>query len=131
MVYISLIFIIFFSIGLGVIIGLKMSELKTGKSGVLSRLSSFADPILRRKLETGKVILGHANFTNVGKVFGVVAENLFHIFGTAGLFISKHYARFMCWIRGRKYIRGGGVVSFFLRNVAESKGEKRDQNHES
>ncbi|MDO8482725.1 MAG: hypothetical protein Q7S86_02820 [bacterium] len=127
----SLIFILFSAIGMVLVVGFKISEIKTGKSGALARASITADPHLRRKIDAGKKVFRHVNTTNIRKILGFAVEKLFHIFGTAGLFVSKHHARSMRWIKGRKYIKGGGVVSFFLKNVAESKEEKRDQNHES
>ncbi len=126
MTYISLIFILLSVAGLVLLVGLKMSEIKTAKPGALARWSSVADPLILRKLEMGKEVLGQANRTNTRKVLAVAAERLFHIFGTAGLFVSKHYTRFKNWVKGKKFLKGGGVVSFFLRNVSESKGEKKD-----
>src|SRR3989338_3236369 len=123
MPYISLILVLFSVVGMVLIVGYKIIEIKTGKSGTLARVSTVTDPFLRKSIDAGKRVFGHANATNTRKVLRTVVETLFRAFGTAGLFVSKYYVRFLRWIKGRKYIKGGGVVSFFLKNVAESKGE--------
>ena len=128
MPYISLILVLFSVVGMVFIVGYKIIEIKTGKSGTLARVSTVIDPFLRKSIDAGKRVFGHANATNTRKVLRTVVETLFRAFGTAGLFVSKYYVRFLRWIKGRKYIKGGGVVSFFLKNVAESKGEKKDSN---
>lgn len=109
------------------IIGLKMLEIKTGKLGMFARLNVLVYPILSPKLDVGGKIFGMVNGSNTRKVLAVVAKGLFHVFGTAGLFISKYYIRLTRVIKGKKYINRGGVVSFFLRDVAESKEERKDK----
>ena len=121
MSYINLFFIFFSVTGLVLIVGLKILEIKTGKPKVLAWLSDIVDPIMRQKLDIGRRVVGHANATNTRKILGFVAVQLFHVFGTVGVFVSRYYNRSMQWIKGRKKIKGGGVVSFFLKNVAESK----------
>ncbi|KKW09464.1 MAG: hypothetical protein UY44_C0001G0029 [Candidatus Kaiserbacteria bacterium GW2011_GWA2_49_19] len=124
MPYISLILILFSTLGLFFIVGMKVSEVNTGKSGMFARISGISDPILRRKLDAGSKVLGYINASNIRRFLRFFTSSLFHVFGTAGLFVSKHHVSFMRWIRGRRYIKGGGVVSFFLKNVSESKEEK-------
>lgn len=127
MPYISLTLILFAVAGLVFIVGTKISEIKSGKSGTLARFSMVVDPILRRRLDAGVRLCGNVNVANTRRILGSAAMGLFHIFGTVGLFVSKHYVRATRWVKGRKYIKGRGVVSFFLKSVAESKGEKKDE----
>lgn len=126
-VSVILILIIFSGFGLALIVSLKISEIRSGVPGLLAKLSDFSDSALKRKLESGKFFLGYANRTNARKVLGAVAGKLFHVFGTVGLFVSKRHASFMLWIKGRKFFKSRGVVSFFLKNVAESKGEEKGE----
>lgn len=111
---------------MSVLVWAKIFELKTGKQGFLTRLSNMADPALYKMINAAERTLGLVNGENTRKVLGVTTVKLFHVFGTAGLFVSKYHSRCKEWIRGRKHIKHKGIVSFFLKNVAESKGEKKD-----
>ena len=121
----TLIFILFSVIGMVLVVGLKIFEIATGKSGALAKVSGVSDPIFFRMIVVGNKVFRYVSTTNIRKILGLAVKKLFHIFGIAGLFVAKHHARFARWIKGRKYLKGGGVVSFFLKNVAESK-EKKD-----
>ena len=126
MPYISLFFILLSVAGLVTILGLKVGEVKTGKSEALVRLNISIGPIVRRNLLLWQGLVEQTNIANLRKMFSFATDGMFHIFGTFGLVVAKQYSRFKKWVGGRKYIKGRGVVSFFLRNVAESKGEKKD-----
>ncbi|MBI2476011.1 MAG: hypothetical protein HYV67_02100 [Candidatus Taylorbacteria bacterium] len=110
------------------VLAAKIVEIKTAKAGFLSRWSAAADPALRLKLEKIKFFLAHFNEANVRKILTMGTHGLFHLFGTAGLFVAKHYGRFASRLNGKRFLKGGGVVSFFLKNVAESKEKKKDMN---
>lgn len=106
--------------------------MKNGKLGFLGKLSAFLDPLLRKKLADCHALLKHVHERNVRKVARAAADGVFHVFGTAGLFVSKHYENIRSRVRGKKSLKTGGVVSFFLKNVSESKGQgNEDKNHES
>jgi hypothetical protein len=107
----------------------KIFEMQTGRVGFFTRVSVDLDPRIVRDVRTVRFfILRHVNLGNVKRVLTLVSGYLFHAFGTVGLFVAKHYGNFTRQIRGKKFIKGGGVVSFFLKNVAESKeeSEKKD-----
>jgi len=108
------------------VLAAKIIELRTGTAGFFSRLSVSTDPSLRRAIEKIKFLLSHFNASNARKILTTGAHSLFHIFGTIGLFVSKYYGRFTSRLNGKRNLSGGGVVSFFLKNVAESKEEKKD-----
>lgn len=103
--------------------------MNSGKVGHLAKLSVYVDPALHKKIVGGKEILRYVNWTNIRKVANIAIHNLFHLFGVAGLFVSKYYEKIKSLVRGKKTIKTGGVVSFFLKNMAESSKEK-EKNHE-
>lgn len=80
--------------------------------------------MLRHWVEKIKYFVSHFNVSNAKKVFTTGAHGVFHVFGTAGLFVSKHHKRLTNRVNGQRTIKSGGVVSFFLKHVAESKGEE-------
>jgi|GEM_PF-3217844 len=122
-----LIIIILSFTGIIFVLGAKIFEIRTGKTGILYRLSAFVDPTLRRQQEKTKFFLAHFNIPNVRKILTTGTHSLFHVFGIAGLFVSKHHKRITSRLNGKRNLSGGGVVSFFLKNVAESKEENRDK----
>ena len=113
---------------MSLIVWAKVLELKTGKPQALAKLGALADPFIRRRIDTGRKIFGRAGAVNVRRFFLILSNTLFHLFGITGLFVSKHYGRYSSWVKGRKFLKGKGTVSFFLRNVSESKEEKKDSN---
>lgn len=120
------ILILLSSAGIVFVLVAKALELKTGRAGILARASIVCDARIRVVVEQAKDFLSHITIPNSKRVFTLAAAHLFHAFGTAGLFVSKYYGRFTSRVKGKKFLKGGGVVSFFLKNVAESKGEKKD-----
>ena len=125
--YFNLVLILVSSAGILCIVVAKIVEIKTNRPGVLSRSSAAGDPIVRRKIEMIQALVSRFNKSTFESFFKIVAYAVFHIFGTAGLFLSKHYGRFTRWVRGKKFLKGGGAVSFFLKGMAESKGEKKEE----
>lgn len=121
--------IILFSLaGMTYMLASKIFEMKTGKTGLLTRASVIADPHIFRKVEEIKSTISRANLENARRVLRFVSKYLFHAFGTVGLLVAKHYGNFASRIRGKKFLKGGGVASFFLKDVAESKGEDKKDN---
>ena len=112
--------------GMGVLIGSKVREIKTGRPGFSTRASLSLDEPIHRKISEYKSWFAHVNKSNAEKLLKFAVYTLFHAFGTAGLFVSKHYSALMTKIKSRKSVKTGGVVSFFLKNVAESKDDKKD-----
>ncbi len=103
----------------------KIMEIKTGRPGILGRASASCDPIIRQKLLKLKDFLTHINAENLKKLLRFGAYHVFYIFGTVGLFVSKYYGNFLAFVKGKQFLKKGGVVSFFLKDVAESK--KKDE----
>lgn len=113
--------------GIFFILASKISEIKNGQTGVFGRLSASADPMFRRLVGRTRAVIGELTVANVKKILTAGSHGLFHIFGTAGLFVSKHHKRLTSRVNGKREIKGGGVVSFFLKRVAESSEEKKDE----
>ncbi len=106
----------------------KVFEIKTGKAGAFAKVSVAADPIFHQHKTTIRTFFSHVTKSNILKVVRFCIFNLFHIFGTIGLFISKHYTHLISRIRGKRFLKGHGPVSFFLKDVAESKSEEKNRN---
>ncbi len=121
-----LIVIVFSSVAIIFAVLSKNSEIQTGKGSFFSKFLTSHD----RKIVflTGEIkkILFHLNGRNIVKVFRSAAFGSIHFFGMVGLFLSKYYAKLSNRIKGKKFIKEGGVVSFFLKNMSESKGEEKE-----
>jgi hypothetical protein len=112
--------------GILFLLAAKFFEIRTGQVSAFGRLSVSVDPKLRRFVEKVKSFLSMLTFANLKSAITLGSHNLFHIFGTTGLFVSKHYKRITNRVNGQRTIKSGGVVSFFLKHVAESKEDKGD-----
>ena len=121
-----LVIILLSSAGMLFILAAKFSEIKTGEVGFFVRLSASCDPTFRHHIEKTRLFLSHFNGTNAGKVFTIGAHKLFHIFGIAGLFVSKYYKRLTNRVNGKRALKNKGVVSFFLKNMSESKPKEKE-----
>lgn len=121
--YIVLVIISF--VGIIFILTSKIAEIKNGNTGIINRLSVSAEPKLRHLVEKTRAILSELNMRNLKKVLTVGSHGLFHLFGTAGLFVSKHHKRLTNKVNGKRELKSGGVVSFFLKRVAEA--EKKEE----
>lgn len=118
--------ILFSLAGIVYVLASKIFEMKTGKPGLFTRMSASADPHILRTIETATLFTSRVNLRNVQRVLTFASGHLFHAFGTAGLFVAKHYGNFTSRVRGKKFLKSGGVVSFFLKDVAESKEENKN-----
>jgi len=118
--------ILFSLVGMVYVLASKIFEMQTGKTGVLTRASATLDPRIFHNIQSAKLFFSKLNFGNLQKFFGVASGYLFHAFGTVGLFVAKYYGNFTRRIKGKKILKGGGVVSFFLKDVAESKEDRKD-----
>ncbi|MES2087868.1 MAG: hypothetical protein V4467_02635 [Patescibacteria group bacterium] len=101
----------------------KFFEIKSGQPGVLTRVSLFADPTFSAfgsKLRRFWLELENFPFR---KVLHQFIQGVFHLFGVTGLFIAKYHKQF---INSKRQINEKGVVSFFLKDVAESRESKTD-----
>ncbi len=107
------------------LVGLKISEIKSGKASFVARASLSIDPLFRNQIEKAKGLIARFNKSSFERFFRVILLNIFHAFGTAGLFVSKQYKKVMERIRGKRFLKTGGIVSFFLKNVSESKAEDK------
>lgn len=114
------------SLGIAFILGSKVYEAKSAQAGVMSRASLYMDHKLNNFFDSVASFISEINHANARKTFVTLSHGLFHIFGTAGLFVSKHHKIFKEKIvNGHGTIKKKGVVSFFLKDVAESR-EKKD-----
>lgn len=123
-----LVFVLGSFLGIIVVLLAKVAEIRTGKLGFLHHFSVGADPVFRQVVQRAQLVLSHCNVTNFKKIFHTTAYSVFHIFGTAGLFVSKHYKRLINRVNGQKKLNGGGVVSFFLKHVKEARKEESKDN---
>ena len=121
-----LIIILLSLVGMIFVVKAKHVEITSGKGGFFSRLSDLADPVLSQYIEKIHFFISKLNAVNIRKVLIVLTHNLFHISGTVGIFVSEHYKKFKSRLNGKKDLHGGGVVSFFLKDVAESKEDRKD-----
>jgi len=119
--------IIFSAVGIVFLIVSKSIEIRTGKVSWFGNKSVSYDPIVRRKLGTTKVFVSRINSIGTKNFLIARVQNLFQVFGMTGLFVSRYYGKIKSRIKGRKVLKGGGVVSFFLKDVAESKSEEDDR----
>lgn len=126
MEFFYLILILLSTAGVAFVLGSKIIEMKTGKIGPLGRLSVFADPLIKQKINLAAESVSKVNKSRVEKFLKEGLYAVFHVFGVAGVFISKYYSRFTSWVRGKKFLKGDGVVSFFLKGMAESKERKAE-----
>lgn|SRR3989338_4552191 len=114
--------------GMFIIFGMKISELRGNRNILLSRISAKADPNISKWITSCRWLVGNINFNNVKKLSVFVSHNIFHIFGIVGLFVNKHYMNLAGKVRGRRFLKSLGnrePVSFFLKDVAESKEEDK------
>lgn len=117
-------------LGMFFVFGLKISELRGNHNVLLSGISAKGDPIISKWITACKWLAGNINFNNVKKLSVFVSHNIFHIFGVVGLFVHKHYKNFAEKIKGKRLLKDSDnrePVSFFLKDVAESRGENRDK----
>ena len=121
-----LITIIVSLVGMVFVITAKIAELKSGRESVFSRLSVSCDSIFHQYLLRINEFVSKFNLLNFKRILRILNHFLFHIFGTVGFFVSKHHANLKSRLNGKKNLRGKGVVSFFLKDVAESKEERKD-----
>lgn len=113
--------IVFSAAGIALLLALKVREPVGDGSGILARGSAAVDPLLRRCAEAARRLRGCANGANAKRAASIGSAKLFHACGLCGLFISKHYHAFTGWVGGKRLLKRGGIVSFFLKDVAESK----------
>ncbi|MCR4311261.1 MAG: hypothetical protein NUV54_01700 [Candidatus Taylorbacteria bacterium] len=126
-----LLIILLSTAGISALVYAKIVEIRTKKQGTLSRLSTAWDPTLRKKVERLADISSRITTVNIRKVAVWLGGWIFHLFGTAGLFVSKLYARMTKSVRGvRSLDKKKGAVSFFLRDVAESRVKRAEKNRE-
>jgi hypothetical protein len=107
-------------------LSLKIVEIKTGRLTPLGRLSVVADPFLSHYVRKGRIFAFKLNIKNIRKFLAIMSHGVFHVVGTAGLFVSKHYKELAEKLNGRKKLENRGVVSFFLKDVAESREENKN-----
>lgn len=107
----------------------KISEIKSGKASTLVKSLADYDPAVKKVAESVRVTISSWNLARVINLLKHLSFKIFHYFGTVGLYISEHYSRISSRIRGKKEIKGGGVVSFFLKNMSES--ERENTEHKS
>lgn len=103
----------------------KNLEMRNGKTSLLGGLGAFSDPLIQRVILICRYLILKLKSISFKDFFTARIQNLFQIFGTIGLFVSKYYDKLKSRARGRKVLKGKGVVSFFLKDVAESKEEER------
>ena len=111
--------------GMVFVLASKIFEMQTGKMGALTRASVNMDPRIFHSIQSTKLFFSKLNFGNFQRFFNIASGYLFHAFGTVGLFVAKHYGNFTRRIKGKKILKGGGVVSFFLKDVSESREEDK------
>jgi len=125
MLFFHLAIIIFSLTGIFFLIGAKIFEIRNGKLSFLNRLSVFADPTVRLCLEKINYFISQFNKEKIGNFVLTALRKIFYIFGIVGLFISKYHKSFVNAINGKRFLKHRGVVSFFLKNVTESKREEK------
>ncbi|MEK7574740.1 MAG: hypothetical protein AAB511_00720 [Patescibacteria group bacterium] len=123
-----LVLLIISFVGIIFILVNKILEIKNGSTSSLTALSSSFDPQCRNTIEKSRLFLSRINVANLKKILATIAHSIFHVFGTAGLFVSKHHKRLTNRLDGKRELNGRGVVSFFLKHVKESK-EENDKNN--
>lgn len=114
-------------VGMTFMVFLKMFEMRTGKEAIFAKASVKADPHIRRTLKILFELALHINLTSLRKIVSLLTHLMLHLFGTIGLFVAKYYGMLTSRLRGKKLIKGGGIVSFFLKDVSESREKKEDK----
>lgn len=107
-------------IGIVSVFGFKYFETKSGQPGVLTKASVGFDPKISHVVHKGKQVLVRVQKIPVGAAVNTGTNYVFNIFGTVGLFLSKYHKQFK---NNERSISKKGVVSFFLKDVAESRAE--------
>lgn len=102
-----------------------MLEVSSGREGTFTRLSASSDQVIEDKIKVVWSFLMRVNPTNLKRLTNFLTTGIFHVFGVAGIHVSKYYTRVTRWIRGQRALNKSGVVSFFLKDVAESKRRKK------
>ena len=125
MTFTYLILIVLSFSGIIWVLGSKMLEVGNGREGTFTRLSASSDRAIEEKIAVIWGFVMHANPRNLKRLANFLTAGIFHVFGVAGIHVSKYYTRATRWVRGQRALKKNGVVSFFLKDVAESKGKRK------
>lgn len=131
MIFFPLTAIILSGFGILFLVLERVLEVRNGRLGFFAKISSSTDDFFSEYFKLGQEFLEKFSLKGFKKIFSIISRGLFYIFGVIGLFVSKYYSIFLSRVNGRKILKNRGVVSFFLKDVAESKGkEKREDSNQ-
>src|SRR3990167_2833291 len=110
--------------GILLLLGGKMYYMRTGRPSPLERISVLGDPLIEGLGKKMKNLLSEWDETRVKNIFSATAHSLYRLVEKIGLFVSIQYGRFGQRLGSNRKRNGSRVVSFFLKGMAESKGEE-------
>jgi len=122
-----LIIIIVSLVGIYFLLWGKITELRNGNVGLLGKISSVTDQKIYVCIRYSMIFASRFNVGALRKYLYHLSNGLFHIFGTLGLFVSKYYSNFVNSMNGKRPLKGRGVVSFFLKDVSESRADRKER----
>lgn len=121
-----LIVIIVSASAIALILCLKVIELRTGAPGFFSHLSLHCDGVIQRKTKEVKMFISARSFGSVLRALHLFLVKALSFAGLVGGLVLRKCRKVAARIRGERSVKGGGVVSFFLKNMSESKGEDKE-----
>ena len=118
-----LVFILSF-VGLSLMIGAKIFQLKVRKIDFLHTLSSRSDARIHDALAF--LVRKYTLYKKIARlfVFDFLPSYLYELLVKAKDYVSKKYYQFGTEFQGRRVLRNTGSVSFFLKRLAEEKPER-------